>query len=208
MIAIGSIVAVGVLLIVTIGTSGSDEDAPSADQPAPPQPKPTAPQAPASALPAPVDRPNLPDGDELARWSIRVSTATEMPRWAAEAYGRAEMWMRSEAPGCHISWATLAALSWVENGPGPVKAVPVGADHWERWKTRASKDGKAPDRDDVHDAALTAARFLCDAGGDLSSAKGWWRAMLAFDQSKPRVEKVRELADDYARRSQITAPSS
>jgi membrane-bound lytic murein transglycosylase B len=43
---------------------------------------------------------------------------------------------------------------------------------WQRWGMRAGDDGAAPDPQDIDDAALSAARYLCASGGDLSSAEG------------------------------------
>lgn len=186
--------AAGLLLIVTIGTGGSDDDGPAAE----PSPQRPARIAPAAGLPAPIDRPNLPDGDALDRWSHRIANTTDLPAWAAEAYGRAEMWTRSEAPDCMLSWSTLAALSRVESGDGPLKPLAVTPDVWQRWGARATRDGAPPDPKDVHDAALTAARFLCDAGGDLSTGNGWWRGMLAYDPSKEQAQKVLAGAHRYA----------
>jgi hypothetical protein len=37
---------------------------------------------------------------------------------------------------------------------------------WARWGQRASGDGQAPDPQNIDDAALSAARYLCASGGD------------------------------------------
>lgn len=189
--------SVGLLLIVTIGTGGPDDEGLAAE---PVQRKPAL-TAPVVGLQAPVDRPNLPDNDALVSWSRRIAGSTELPRWAAEAYGRAEMWMRSEAPECRISWATLAAVAQVKSAGGPLKPVPLSAEVWKRWGARATKDGEVPDKKDFHDAAFTAARYLCESGGDLSTPQGWWRAVRAYEPSKARASEVHAAAGALAAQS-------
>lgn len=60
---------------------------------------------------------------------------------------------------------------------GPLGFLP---EHWERWADRATKDGRAPDPQDIDDAALTAARVLCAQDRDLATDEGWWRAVRAY----------------------------
>lgn len=70
---------------------------------------------------------------------------------------------------------------------------------WGRWAVRASGDGKAPDPQNVDDAALTAARYLCASGGDLATAAGWWDAVLTYNSSVSYGQKVFSGADAYAK---------
>jgi membrane-bound lytic murein transglycosylase B len=70
---------------------------------------------------------------------------------------------------------------------------------WARWATRASADGQPPDPQNVDDAALTAARYLCASGGNLSTGKGWWKAVLAYNESVAYARDVFSAADAYAR---------
>jgi membrane-bound lytic murein transglycosylase B len=70
---------------------------------------------------------------------------------------------------------------------------------WLRWGVRANGDGKAPDPQNIDDAALTAARYLCASGGNLSTARGWWRAVLTYNRSVPYGQKVFSGADAYAK---------
>ncbi|MCP2253218.1 hypothetical protein LY13_001966 [Prauserella aidingensis] len=67
--------------------------------------------------------------------------------------------------------------------------------HWQRWEQRATTDGRGPDPQDIDDAALTAARYLCADGRDLSTAEGWWKAVGGF-----REPAARGGADEYAGR--------
>jgi membrane-bound lytic murein transglycosylase B len=70
---------------------------------------------------------------------------------------------------------------------------------WRRWGVRASRDGKSPDPQNVDDAALTAARYLCASGGNLATAAGWWRAVLTYNSSVSYGQTVFSGADAYAR---------
>ena len=70
---------------------------------------------------------------------------------------------------------------------------------WLRWGVRASRDGKAPDPQNVDDAALTAGRYLCASGGNLSKAGGWWRAVMTYNRSVTYGQKVFSGADAYAK---------
>lgn len=70
---------------------------------------------------------------------------------------------------------------------------------WRIWGVRASADGKAPDPQNVDDAALTAARYLCSRGGNLATAAGWWRAILGYNASVSYGKDVFSGAEAYAR---------
>jgi membrane-bound lytic murein transglycosylase B len=79
---------------------------------------------------------------------------------------------------------------------GPMQFLPVT---WSRWATRANGDGAAPDPQNVDDAMLSAARYLCQSGGDLGTGAGWWKAVLTYNQSVPYGRNVFSAADAYAR---------
>lgn len=70
---------------------------------------------------------------------------------------------------------------------------------WVRWGVRASGDGAPPDPQNMDDAALSAARYLCARGGDLASAEGWWKAVFAYNRSTAYGLDVFSGADAYAR---------
>ncbi|CRK61521.1 Lipoprotein LpqU [Alloactinosynnema sp. L-07] len=71
---------------------------------------------------------------------------------------------------------------------------------WSRWAARAGGDGTPADPQDIDDAALTAARYLCASGGDLSTGEGWWKAVLTYNNSVKYGRDVYSGADAYARK--------
>lgn len=81
---------------------------------------------------------------------------------------------------------------------GPFQFIPST---WARYASRAAGDGAAASPHNMDDAALTAARYLCAAGGDLGTAVGWTRAVFAYNHSQPYVDKVLAAADAYAKRA-------
>lgn len=68
---------------------------------------------------------------------------------------------------------------------------------WQQYGADADGDGRA-DPHDIDDAALGAARHLCDRERDLSG-EGWVPAVYAYNNSMAYVDKVRSIADSYAR---------
>lgn len=77
---------------------------------------------------------------------------------------------------------------------GPMQFIPGT---WAGWGTDADGDGVA-DPDDLDDAALSAARYLCASGGDLTTAGGWTRAVLTYNRSGTYVREVLDRAAAYA----------
>jgi len=76
---------------------------------------------------------------------------------------------------------------------GPMQFIPTT---WAIWGTSA--DGGEPDPHDIDDAALSAARYLCADGRVMTTAQGWWEAVLAYNRSEKYAEKVLAIASDYA----------
>lgn len=68
---------------------------------------------------------------------------------------------------------------------------------WERWQSDGDGDGTA-DPHDIDDAALTAARYLCAAGQDLSTGLGWERAVWSYNHSEEYVRSVLGAAQSMA----------
>ncbi|MFC4375566.1 lytic transglycosylase domain-containing protein [Nocardia halotolerans] len=77
---------------------------------------------------------------------------------------------------------------------GPLQFIP---ETWQRWGVDANGDGVV-DPQNIDDAALTAARYLCTRGGNLTSADGWQRALFAYNQSNKYMHVVRDRAAAYS----------
>lgn len=77
---------------------------------------------------------------------------------------------------------------------GPMQFIPGT---WARWGVDADGDGAA-DPDDLDDAALAAADYLCASGGDLRTSAGWEQAVLTYNRSTVYVADVLAQATEYA----------
>jgi len=64
----------------------------------------------------------------------------------------------------------------------------------------AARSGAVADPQNIRDAALAAARYLCRAGGDLSTGGGRRAAVLAYNPSQSYADTVLALAAGYAGR--------
>ncbi|OLF04921.1 murein transglycosylase [Actinophytocola xinjiangensis] len=66
--------------------------------------------------------------DPLRTWAQRLAVPAEVPARALMAYGNAELALRTENPGCHLSWTTLAAIGRVESDHGRYGGATLGED--------------------------------------------------------------------------------
>jgi len=82
----------------------------------------------------------------------------------------------------------------------PEKAFPFG---WPLHAALVTAHGGVSDPQDLDDAALAAARYLCTAGGDLATGAGWVAAVRAYNHADAYVRAVYAAASAYATR---TAP--
>ncbi|WP_416566122.1 lytic transglycosylase domain-containing protein [Nocardia testacea] len=111
--------------------------------------------------------------------------------------------------------ADAAGRSVYSRAMGPFQFIP---DTWNRWGVRAGADypalrdavaSEAPvsdpaltgHPDNIDDAAVAAGRYLCAAGGDLSTGAGWQRAVFAYNHSTEYVDDVRRAAVAYSEES-------
>jgi len=85
---------------------------------------------------------------------------------------------------------------------GPMQFIPST---WVSYAVDGNGDGTASPFD-INDAALAAAHYLCVAGGDLHSAAGQQRAVLAYNDSSAYLAEVLALARGYATGTQVDAP--
>jgi hypothetical protein len=84
-----------------------------------------------------------------------------------------------------------------DHAVGPMQFLPAT---WEQYKADADGDGVA-DPNDINDAALAAAGYLCAGGRDLSTPGGWWSAVLAYNAVPSYGQSVFDAADNYGRLS-------
>jgi membrane-bound lytic murein transglycosylase B len=61
-------------------------------------------------------------------WLSRTAASAGIPAPALRAYADAELRLRTEQPGCHLSWNTLAGIGWVESRHGTVGGRTLAAD--------------------------------------------------------------------------------
>ena len=87
---------------------------------------------------------------------------------------------------------------------GPMQFIPGT---WQRFEADGDGDGLA-DPQDLDDAALTTARYLCDGDSDLSTEKGRWDAVYRYNHSRDYVALVLGLADSYRSGSAESVPAS
>lgn len=90
---------------------------------------------------------------------------------------------------------TLDGDTTWDRAVGPLQFIPTT---WEQWGADGDGDG-VRNPHDLDDAALAAARYLCDAGDDLSASEGWSRAVLTYNRSQAYARKVARTATEYAR---------
>jgi membrane-bound lytic murein transglycosylase B len=85
---------------------------------------------------------------------------------------------------------------------GPMQFIPST---WASYGADGNGDGKI-DPFNVFDAALAAAHYLCAAGGDLSTAPGQARAVLAYNHSSAYLAEVVALEKIYAAGAGVIVP--
>jgi membrane-bound lytic murein transglycosylase B len=78
---------------------------------------------------------------------------------------------------------------------GPMQFLPST---WLTYGADAIGNG-APDPENIDDAALAAAHYLCVGGRDMGTASGWWSGLTSYNDSAVYGQKVFGLADSYAR---------
>ena len=79
---------------------------------------------------------------------------------------------------------------------GPMQFIP---DTWMRWGADGNGDGVA-DPNQIDDAALAAARYLCAAGA-MTTPEGWRAAVFSYNRLDSYVNDVARTANEYAARA-------
>jgi len=84
-----------------------------------------------------------------------------------------------------------------DHAVGPMQFLPTT---WETWGVDGDGDGVA-DPNDLDDAALAAADYLCADGYDLSTGSGWSAAVLSYNHAASYVRSVHDAAVVYDERA-------
>jgi membrane-bound lytic murein transglycosylase B len=87
-------------------------------------------------------------------------------------------------------------VTW-DRAVGPMQFIPST---WSAYAQDGDKDG-ATDPQHMDDAALSAAVYLCESGGDLSVGESWIAAVTAYNPSVEYNTRVAAAADGYAAHS-------
>ncbi|OBJ60237.1 lytic transglycosylase domain-containing protein, partial [Mycobacterium sp. 1423905.2] len=82
----------------------------------------------------------------------------------------------------------------VERAMGPMQFI---SETWRLYGVDANNDGKVSP-DNIDDAALSAAGYLCWRGKDLATPRGWITALRAYNNSGVYLRAVRDWATAYA----------
>jgi membrane-bound lytic murein transglycosylase B len=82
-----------------------------------------------------------------------------------------------------------------EHAVGPFQFIPST---WALWRADGNNDGIS-DPQNIDDAALAAAQYLCADNRNLASGDGWLRSILSYNSSLDYAQKVYGFAQGYAR---------
>ena len=88
-----------------------------------------------------------------------------------------------------------------DHAVGPMQFIPGT---WQTYQVDADGDGAA-DPNDINDATLAAANYLCAGGRDLATSGGWWGAVLSYNAIQQYAQKVFDAANDYGQRARTVA---
>jgi membrane-bound lytic murein transglycosylase B len=82
-----------------------------------------------------------------------------------------------------------------DHAVGPFQFLPST---WAKWRAVGNGDG-ITDPQNIDDASLAAAQYLCADNRNLSSGDGWLRAILSYNESLDYAQEVYGFAQGYAR---------
>ena len=103
------------------------------------------------------------------------------------------------SPGRAAIHSTPQSVQWHgdpvwDHAVGPMQFIPST---WARWAADGDGDGVANPQD-IDDAALATARYLCAGSRDLSTWDGWHAAVLSYNHAESYVQSVYARANAYA----------
>jgi cell wall-associated NlpC family hydrolase len=175
---------------------------------------------------APVDAPapQPQRRSELEIWAAGLSGPLGIPERALVGYANAELTLRQQQPGCHLSWVTLAGIGKAStdharfggdtlNAGGrattPLGPVPLQGAAGEAASEPRSGPMQLTQQEwqrgrgtgsiqDIDDAAIVAGRVLCSGGTDLQAGQSWWNAIGRYRDSDLFRQQVLGNAQLYA----------
>ena len=98
------------------------------------------------------------------------------------------------AATCALSTRTTMHDDGLARAMGPMQFIP---ETWRLYGVDAHNDGRVSP-DNIDDAALSAAGYLCWRGKDLATPRGWITALRAYNNSGVYARAVRDWATAYA----------
>ena len=112
----------------------------------------------------------------------------------------------AHADGCAKERDLNAAeLAWVKQKIAAAEAAfPPAPAGWTRYQVDADNDGVA-DPNDLNDATVAAANYLCAGGRDLATSGGWWGAVLSYNAIQQYAQTVFDVANGYGQRARTVA---
>jgi membrane-bound lytic murein transglycosylase B len=82
-----------------------------------------------------------------------------------------------------------------DHAVGPFQFIPST---WAKWRADGNRDGMS-DPQNIDDAAVAAAQYLCADNRNLGDGEGWLRAVLSYNESIEYAQQVYGFAQGYAR---------
>ncbi len=77
---------------------------------------------------------------------------------------------------------------------GPMQFIPEA---WRNWHIDANGDG-VEDPQNIYDASVATANYLCRAAGELGTRDGWLAGIASYNSSVAYADKVADAANSYA----------
>jgi hypothetical protein len=128
----------------------------------------------------------------LQQWAESLAGPLDIPATALVGYANGELALRSEDPGCHLSWVTLAGIGAASSGHDNPMGLSTAM--WKKYGAKIPGVAK-PSLDDPNSASVAAGRALCASGADLSAGTGWWKSIAAYAGKNAELFRQRVLGN-------------